>query len=106
MAASFAVKRICRPHAAAGVADYAQSFSLGLSHQACNVQAAQRVSSSTKGVNMLGRLWSSPLLHAHAGQRELQVLDYQNVAHTLIGLTASAYACWFMGQEMQARYQK
>jgi hypothetical protein len=42
----------------------------------------------------------------HAGQRELQVLDYQNVAHTLIGLTASAYACWFMGQEMQARYQK
>lgn len=41
-----------------------------------------------------------------AGQRELQVLDYQNVAHTLIGLTASAYACWFMGQNMQARYQK
>lgn len=40
------------------------------------------------------------------GQRELQVLDYQNVAQTLIGLTASAYACWFMGQNMQARYQK
>jgi acyl-CoA oxidase len=41
-----------------------------------------------------------------AGQRELQVLDYQNVAQTLIGLTASAYACWFMGQNMQARYHK
>lgn len=40
------------------------------------------------------------------GQRELQVLDYQNVAHTLVGLTASAYACWFMGQNMQGRYQK
>jgi len=43
---------------------------------------------------------------ACAGQRELQVLDYQNCAYTLIGLTASAYACWFMGQNMQGRYQK
>lgn len=42
----------------------------------------------------------------NTGQRELQVLDYQNCAYTLIGLTASAYACWFMGQNMQARYQK
>uniref|UniRef100_A0A383WBN6 Acyl-coenzyme A oxidase n=2 Tax=Tetradesmus obliquus TaxID=3088 RepID=A0A383WBN6_TETOB len=40
------------------------------------------------------------------GQRELQVLDYQNVANTLIGLVGSAYACWFMGLEMQARYQR
>jgi hypothetical protein len=46
------------------------------------------------------------LCAAFTGQRELQVLDYQNVANTLIGLTASAYACWFMGQNMQARYQK
>lgn len=46
------------------------------------------------------------ILPLPAGQRELQVLDYQNVAQTLIGLTASAYACWFMGQNMQARYHK
>eukprot|EP00878_Enallax_costatus_P005125 GHUV01005387.1.p1 GENE.GHUV01005387.1~~GHUV01005387.1.p1 ORF type:complete len:651 (+),score=176.60 GHUV01005387.1:188-2140(+) len=40
------------------------------------------------------------------GQRELQVLDYQNVANTLLGLISSAYACWFMGQNMQQRYHK
>eukprot|EP00879_Flechtneria_rotunda_P021197 GHRR01022330.1.p1 GENE.GHRR01022330.1~~GHRR01022330.1.p1 ORF type:complete len:634 (+),score=214.56 GHRR01022330.1:589-2490(+) len=40
------------------------------------------------------------------GQRELQVMDYQNVANTLLGLISSAYACWFMGQNMQQRYQK
>jgi hypothetical protein len=43
---------------------------------------------------------------AAAGQRELQVLDYQNVANTLLGLVGGAYACWFMGLNMQARYQK
>jgi acyl-CoA oxidase len=46
------------------------------------------------------------LLFCTAGQRELQVLDYQNVANTLLGLVSSAYACWFMGLNMQARYQR
>jgi acyl-CoA oxidase len=46
------------------------------------------------------------LLTLAAGQRELQVLDYQNVANTLLGLVGGAYACWFMGLNMQARYQK
>jgi acyl-CoA oxidase len=34
------------------------------------------------------------------------VLDYQNCSATLLGLVASAYACWFMGNNMQGRYQK
>eukprot|EP00775_Hariotina_reticulata_P005807 gene5808-6047_t len=40
------------------------------------------------------------------GERELQVLDYQNCGHTLLGLISSAYACWFMGQSMQQRYHR
>lgn len=34
------------------------------------------------------------------------MLDYQNVANTLLNLVASAYANWFMGQNMQQRYAK
>jgi hypothetical protein len=40
------------------------------------------------------------------GERELQVLDYQNCGHTLLGLVSNAYACWFMGQSMQQRYHR
>jgi len=40
------------------------------------------------------------------GARELQVLDYQNCAYTLLPLISSAYALWFMGEDMMAMYNK
>ncbi|KAG2435906.1 hypothetical protein HXX76_007101 [Chlamydomonas incerta] len=40
------------------------------------------------------------------GQRELQVLDYQNCAATLLPLLASAYALTFMGEDMMTMYKK
>jgi hypothetical protein len=39
------------------------------------------------------------------GQPETQVLDYQNCAHTLLPLVASAYALHFMGNAMMAMYR-
>lgn len=35
----------------------------------------------------------------------MQVLDYQNCAHTLLPLVASAYALFFMGESMMAMYR-
>ncbi|GAX78870.1 hypothetical protein CEUSTIGMA_g6309.t1 [Chlamydomonas eustigma] len=40
------------------------------------------------------------------GDRETQVLDYQNVAHTLLPLVASAYALQFMGEAMMDKYHQ
>jgi hypothetical protein len=40
------------------------------------------------------------------GERELQVLDYQNCAGTLLPLVAGAYALWIMGDEMMAMYKR
>jgi acyl-CoA oxidase len=40
------------------------------------------------------------------GERELQVLDYQNTAGTLLPLVARAYALWLMGAEMRAAYKR
>ncbi len=34
-----------------------------------------------------------------------QVLDYQNCAHTLLPLISSAYALWFMGEDMMRMYK-
>ncbi|GFR44234.1 hypothetical protein Agub_g5369 [Astrephomene gubernaculifera] len=39
------------------------------------------------------------------GERELQVLDYQNCAATLLPLLASSYALSFMGAAMMERYR-
>ena len=36
----------------------------------------------------------------------MQVLDYQNVAHTLLPLVASAYVLHFMGESMMGMYHK
>jgi acyl-CoA oxidase len=41
-----------------------------------------------------------------AGELETQVLDYQNVAHTLLPLVASAYALHFMGESMMGMYHQ
>ncbi|GLI67460.1 hypothetical protein VaNZ11_011657 [Volvox africanus] len=41
-----------------------------------------------------------------AGERELQVLDYQNCAATLLPLIACAYALFFMGEAMMAMYRQ
>lgn len=38
------------------------------------------------------------------GERELQVLDYDNVQHTLLPLCATAFALKFMGKKMMAMY--
>ena len=43
---------------------------------------------------------------ARPGERELQVLDYQNTAGDLLGLLASAYALKFMGQAGMAMYRQ
>ncbi|GLC45233.1 hypothetical protein PLESTB_000722200 [Pleodorina starrii] len=40
------------------------------------------------------------------GERELQVLDYQNCAATLLPLIASSYALSFMGEEMMSMYRR
>lgn len=40
------------------------------------------------------------------GQPETQVMDYENVSHTLIPLIASAYALLFMGKSMMQMYRK
>ncbi len=39
------------------------------------------------------------------GQPEVQVLDYQNCANTLLPLVAGAYALHFMGNSMMAMYR-
>lgn len=39
------------------------------------------------------------------GQRELQVIDYQNSSYTLFPLVASAYALIFMGKSMMQMYK-
>ncbi|KAK9805355.1 hypothetical protein WJX73_005736 [Symbiochloris irregularis] len=41
---------------------------------------------------------------AVAGGRELQVLDYQNTAHSLLPLLSTAYALIFMGKTAMQRY--
>lgn len=33
-----------------------------------------------------------------------QVLDYQNVAHSLLPLVAASYGLWFMGERLMALY--
>lgn len=38
------------------------------------------------------------------GEKETQVLDYQNCAHTLLPLVSAAYALFFMGQSMWEMY--
>ena len=43
---------------------------------------------------------------AHPGERELQVLDYQNTAADLLGLVASAYALKFMGKAGMGMYKQ
>lgn len=43
---------------------------------------------------------------ARSGERELQVLDYQNTSADLLGLVASAYALKFMGQAGMAMYKQ
>ncbi|KAI8467455.1 MAG: acyl-CoA dehydrogenase/oxidase C-terminal [Monoraphidium minutum] len=40
------------------------------------------------------------------GERELQVLDYQNCAGILLPLVAAGYALWLMGDSMMAAYNK
>ena len=40
------------------------------------------------------------------GQPETQVMDYENVSHTLIPLVASSYALIFMGKSMMDMYRK
>ncbi|MEW5313953.1 MAG: hypothetical protein WDW38_005483 [Sanguina aurantia] len=42
---------------------------------------------------------------AAAGERELQVLDYQNVSHTLLPLVSAAYALHFTAESMVAMYK-
>ncbi|GBF98378.1 peroxisomal acyl-coenzyme A oxidase [Raphidocelis subcapitata] len=40
------------------------------------------------------------------GERELQVLDYQNTSGTLLPLVAATYALWLMGDDMMAKYKR
>lgn len=43
---------------------------------------------------------------ARQGERELQVLDYQNTSNVLLPLVASSYALWFMGRTMMDMYHQ
>jgi acyl-CoA oxidase len=40
------------------------------------------------------------------GARELQVLDYQNCAGSLLPLMSAGYALWLMGDAMMDMYKK
>jgi hypothetical protein len=47
-----------------------------------------------------------PFTHPPKGERELQVLDYQNTAGSLLPLVAATYALWLMGDDMVAKYKR